>query len=49
MNRQPVAKKLVKATGAVDYNVLQNNGRAAHQLVDHVSQFLSTNTVQLAP
>jgi len=32
----PVVKKLVKATGAVDYNVLQNNGRIAHQEVDHV-------------
>lgn len=33
---QPVVKKLVTATGAVDYNVLQNNGRIAHQEVDHV-------------
>ncbi|KAF8475935.1 HIT-like domain-containing protein [Kalaharituber pfeilii] len=32
----PVAKKLAVATGAVDYNILQNNGRAAHQFVDHV-------------
>ncbi|KAI1826599.1 HIT-like domain-containing protein [Xylaria intraflava] len=32
----PVAKKLVAATGAADYNILQNNGRIAHQLVDHV-------------
>ncbi|EEY21319.1 hit family protein [Verticillium alfalfae VaMs.102] len=32
----PVVKKLVNATGAVDYNILQNNGRAAHQMVDHV-------------
>ncbi|KAF3349723.1 hypothetical protein VdG1_09155 [Verticillium dahliae VDG1] len=32
----PVVKKLVNATGAVDYNLLQNNGRAAHQMVDHV-------------
>ncbi|KAI0872828.1 HIT-like domain-containing protein [Hypoxylon argillaceum] len=32
----PVAKKLVVATGAVDYNILQNNGRIAHQVVDHV-------------
>lgn len=29
-------KKLVKATGAENYNVLQNNGRIAHQEVDHV-------------
>ncbi|MCJ1264328.1 CDP-diacylglycerol-serine O-phosphatidyltransferase [Lobaria immixta] len=32
----PLAKKIVTATGAKDYNLLQNNGRAAHQLVDHV-------------
>ncbi|EED17456.1 HIT domain protein [Talaromyces stipitatus ATCC 10500] len=32
----PVAKKIAQATGAEDFNVLQNNGRAAHQLVDHV-------------
>ncbi|EPE25980.1 HIT-like protein [Glarea lozoyensis ATCC 20868] len=32
----PVVKKLVKATGAENYNVLQNNGRLAHQEVDHV-------------
>jgi len=31
-----VAKRIAKATGAVDYNILQNNGRSAHQLVDHV-------------
>lgn len=31
-----VLQKLVKASGAVDYNILQNNGRAAHQMVDHV-------------
>lgn len=39
----PVTKKLVKAIGFdVDgpegegYNILQNNGRIAHQVVDHV-------------
>ncbi|KAH8701687.1 HIT domain protein [Talaromyces proteolyticus] len=32
----PVAKKIASATGAVDYNILQNNGRPAHQVVDHV-------------
>ncbi|CRK36489.1 hypothetical protein BN1723_015086, partial [Verticillium longisporum] len=32
----PVVKKLVNATGSVDYNILQNNGRAAHQMVDHI-------------
>lgn len=35
--RQPVAKKIAKAVGAEDFNVLQNNGRIAHQVVDHVS------------
>ena len=34
---QPVAKKIAKAIGADNYNVLQNNGRLAHQVVDHVS------------
>ncbi|KAF3801074.1 Hit family protein 1 [Colletotrichum gloeosporioides] len=33
---QPVVKKLVAASGAEDYNVLQNNGRIAHQMVDHI-------------
>ncbi|KAJ5779762.1 hypothetical protein N7457_007482 [Penicillium paradoxum] len=32
----PVAKKIAKASGAVDFNILQNNGRIAHQVVDHV-------------
>ena len=32
----PVAKRLVQAVGADNYNILQNNGRLAHQLVDHV-------------
>ncbi|KAK6953378.1 hypothetical protein Daesc_005681 [Daldinia eschscholtzii] len=32
----PVAKKLVAATGATNYNILQNNGRIAHQVVDHI-------------
>lgn len=32
----PVAKKIAKATGVENYNILQNNGREAHQLVDHV-------------
>lgn len=38
---QPVAKKLATATGATDYNILQNNGRIAHQVVDHVSSLPS--------
>ncbi|KAI1847696.1 hypothetical protein JX265_009125 [Neoarthrinium moseri] len=32
----PVAKKIANASGATDYNILQNNGRIAHQVVDHV-------------
>lgn len=36
---QPVAKKLARATGSEDYNILQNNGRLAHQEVDHVICF----------
>ncbi|GFF31096.1 hit family protein 1 [Aspergillus udagawae] len=32
----PVAKQIAKASGAEDYNILQNNGRIAHQVVDHV-------------
>lgn len=33
---QRVAKALVEATGAQDYNILQNNGVPAHQAVPHV-------------
>ncbi|KAH8179538.1 HIT domain-containing protein [Sarocladium implicatum] len=32
----PTVKKLVAATGAQDYNILQNNGTIAHQQVHHV-------------
>ncbi|KAG6866177.1 hypothetical protein C0991_007727 [Blastosporella zonata] len=32
----PIAKKIALAQGLVDYNILQNNGRIAHQEVDHV-------------
>jgi histidine triad (HIT) family protein len=31
-----VAAAVVRATGCADYNVLQNNGAAAHQAVMHV-------------
>ncbi len=31
-----VSRAVVKATGASDYNVLQNNGASAHQAVFHV-------------
>ncbi|EAW06896.1 HIT family protein [Aspergillus clavatus NRRL 1] len=32
----PVAKQIAKASGAEDFNILQNNGRIAHQVVDHI-------------
>ncbi|KAH9932752.1 HIT-like protein [Epithele typhae] len=32
----PTAKKIALALGAENYNILQNNGRIAHQEVDHV-------------
>jgi diadenosine tetraphosphate (Ap4A) HIT family hydrolase len=32
----PVTKKLAAAVGAENFNVLQNNGKIAHQEVDHV-------------
>ncbi|KAJ1650496.1 Adenosine 5'-monophosphoramidase [Dispira simplex] len=32
----PVAKKIALASGAENYNILQNNGRIAHQEVPHV-------------
>jgi len=31
-----IARAVCAAVGVKDYNVLQNNGRAAHQFVDHV-------------
>ena len=31
-----VSRALVKVTGCSDYNVLQNNGKIAHQAIDHV-------------
>jgi histidine triad (HIT) family protein len=31
-----VCRAVLAATGAKDFNVLQNNGRSAHQEVDHV-------------
>ena len=31
-----IARAVIEATGATDYNVLQNNGAAAHQAVFHV-------------
>lgn len=34
--QQPVAKKIATAMEAENYNILQNNGRLAHQEVDHV-------------
>ena len=31
-----ICRAVLRATGATDYNVLQNNGSAAHQVVMHV-------------
>jgi len=31
-----LCRAVLKATGTKDFNVIQNNGRAAHQFVDHV-------------
>jgi diadenosine tetraphosphate (Ap4A) HIT family hydrolase len=31
-----VTKKIAAASGAENFNILQNNGRLAHQEVDHV-------------
>jgi histidine triad (HIT) family protein len=31
-----LCRALIAATGVAEFNVLQNNGRAAHQAVDHV-------------
>lgn len=36
-----MTKKIAKASGAENYNILQNNGRLAHQVVDHVRISLS--------
>ncbi|KAK0185704.1 HIT-like domain-containing protein [Armillaria mellea] len=32
----PIAKRIAIAQGGENYNILQNNGRVAHQVVDHV-------------
>ncbi|KAG8214912.1 HIT-like domain-containing protein [Butyriboletus roseoflavus] len=32
----PIAKKIALAQGLENYNIIQNNGRLAHQEVDHV-------------
>lgn len=31
-----IARAVLRATGATDFNILQNNGTAAHQVVPHV-------------
>ncbi|KAI0056301.1 HIT-like protein [Artomyces pyxidatus] len=36
VDAMPIAKKIVNALGVENYNILQNNGRIAHQFVDHV-------------
>lgn len=44
----PVAKKLALAIGAENYNILQNNGRIAHQEVDHVHVHMVSPNSELA-
>jgi hypothetical protein len=48
-SEQPVAKKIAKALGAKDYNLLQNNGRIAHQEVDHVHFHVVSLTPSFPP
>lgn len=45
----PVAKKIAIASGADQYNILQNNGRQAHQVVDHVHCKLHLNASTRTP
>ena len=40
----PVVKKLAISLGGAPYNILQNNGRLAHQAVDHVHFHLIPKT-----
>jgi hypothetical protein len=42
---KPVAKKIASAIGAENYNILQNNGRLAHQVVDHVRELVLYLTI----
>ncbi|KAG0735736.1 hypothetical protein G6F57_005240 [Rhizopus arrhizus] len=42
----PSAKKMMKAIGCSEYNVLQNNGKLAHQAVPHVHFHLIPKTSQ---
>lgn len=43
---QLVSAGVVAATGVTDYNVLQNNGRLAHQAVMHVHYHIIPKTAQ---
>ena len=41
-----ISKAILKVTGATAYNVLQNNGKIAHQAVFHVHfHIIPTNTI----
>jgi diadenosine tetraphosphate (Ap4A) HIT family hydrolase len=42
----PLVKKVAQATGAEEYNVMQNNGRGAYQTVDHVHCELMFETTE---
>ena len=39
-----LSRAMLRATGTTAFNVLQNNGRAAHQVVDHVHFHLIPKT-----
>ena len=41
-----LSRAVLKATGATDYNILQNNGAAAHQAVMHVHFHIIPKTVE---
>lgn len=45
MDLLPTAKKVVNALGPSDYNVLQNNGRIAHQMVESVINNLGVHHI----
>jgi hypothetical protein len=40
----PIAKKIAVAQGLENYNILQNNGKIAHQVMKLPAFIYSTNT-----
>ena len=41
-----LSRAVMKATGTQDYNILQNNGAAAHQVVKHVHFHIIPKTIE---